>query len=192
MKMLSFYRPLAPRCTMVVLVTFVGAVIAGYNFPSELDWLFDHHVNFRSQAYEPVHPTLSMQHYAFFKIFTFNTAATLQVLSLGTIVFLFPCIRVALIGLSLGISFWSIGSPWLCCKFFLPHSLVELSVLIYACSISLSSGLKWLTGGPEGRWDIFKREFVANLKLFMLLIPFILLAALLEAYVTYRWCGSPL
>jgi len=192
MKILSFYRSLSIRCTMVVLVTFVGSLIAGYNFPSELDWLFDQHVNFRTEAYVPVHLTLSMQHHAFLKIFTFNAAATLQLLCLGTIVFLFPWIRIALIGLSMGISFWSIGSPWLCCKFFLPHSLVELSVLIYACSISLSSGLKWLTGGPEGRWNIFKYEFGANLKLFLALIPLILIAALLEAYVTYRWCSSPL
>jgi len=192
MKILSFYRSLPIRCTMVVLVTFVGSLIAGYNFPSELDWLFDRQVNFRTEAYVPVHLTLSMQHHAFLKIFTFNAAATLQLLCLGTIIFLFPWIRVALIGLSLGISFWSIGSPWLCCKFFLPHSLVELSVLIYACSISLSSGLKWLTGGPEGRWNIFKYEFGANLKLFLALIPLILIAALLEAYVTYRWCSSPL
>lgn len=177
---------------MVVLVTFVGSLIAGYNFPSELDWLFDRQVNFRTEAYVPVHLTLSMQHHAFLKIFTFNAAATLQLLCLGTIIFLFPWIRIALIGLSLGISFWSIGSPWLCCKFFLPHSLVELSVLIYACSISLGSGLKWLTGGPEGRWNIFKYEFGANLKLFLALIPLILIAALLEAYVTYRWCSSPL
>jgi uncharacterized membrane protein SpoIIM required for sporulation len=88
----------------------------------------------------------------------------------------------------LGASFWGVNSPLLCCKFFLPHSLIELSVLIYACAISLRSGLKCLIGGPEGRWNIFKCEFVANLKLFLLLIPFILLAALLEAYVTYRWC----
>jgi uncharacterized membrane protein SpoIIM required for sporulation len=173
---------------MVVLVTFMVALISGYNFPSELDWLFGHRINFRTEAYVPAHPTLSMQHRAFLKIFTFNTAATLQILVLGTIVFLFPWIRISAIGYSLGASFWGVNSPLLCCKFFLPHSLIELPVLIYACAISLSSGLKWLTGGAEGRWNIFKREFVTNLKLFLLLIPFILLAALLEAYVTYRWC----
>lgn len=173
---------------MVVLVTFMVALISGYNFPSELDWLFGHRVNFRTEAYVPVHLTLAMQHHAFMKVFILNSGATLQILCLGTVVFLFPWIRISAIGYSLGASFWGINSPLLCCKFFLPHALVELSVLIYASSISLSSGLKWLNGGREGRWNILKREFVANLKLFLLLIPFILLAALLEAYVAYRWC----
>jgi len=191
MNLLSFYRPLPLRCTMVVLVTFTVSFIAGYHFAPELNGLFDNPINFRTEAFVPVPPTLSMQHHAFLHIFTYNAAATLQILGVGTIIFLFSWIRITAIGLSLGISFWSIGSPWLCCKFFLPHALVEMSVTIYACSISMSSGLKSLTGGPGGRWNILKREFVANLKLFLLLIPFILLAALLEAYVTYRWCSSP-
>lgn len=186
MNLLSFYRPLPLRCTVLVVITFIVTLIAGYRFPSELDWLFGHHANFRNEAYVPIHHTLSEQHHALLHIFACNTAATLQILSLGTFIFLFPCIRIALIGYSMGAAIWGINSPLLCCRFFLPHALVEMSVIIYACSISMNSGLKWLTGGPEGRWKILNREFMANLKLFLALLPFILLAVLFEAYVTYR------
>jgi len=185
MKLLSFYRPLPLRCTVIVVVTFIAALIAGYRFPSEMDWLFGQHPNFRNEAYAPIHHSLSEQHHAFFHIFAYNTAATLQILSLGTFIFLFPCIRIALIGCSMGAAFWALTHLCYAVGFF-SHALVEMSVIIYACSISMRSGLRWLTGGPEGRWKIFKREFVANLKLFLALIPFILLAALLEAYITYR------
>ncbi len=182
-----YYRPLPVRCTMAVVAAFLVAFMVGYWFAPELDWLFGHHVNFRDVPYVPVHVPLSQQHRTLLTISTYNTLATAQILCLGTIIFVFSLLRVALVGCSLGVAFWSIGSPWLWGRFFLPHSLVELPVLFYACAISMSSGIKWLAGGPEGRWCILKREFVANLKLFLLLIPLIIFAALLEAYVTNRW-----
>jgi hypothetical protein len=43
----------------------------------------------------------------------------------------------------------------------------------------------WMAGGPRGRWNILQREWLANLKLFLLLIPLIIMAALLEACVTH-------
>jgi len=191
MSLLRFYRPIPVRCMMVIVGVFLVAFVAGYRFAPQLgkkEWFTGHPpVNFRDTPYVPIHTPLSEQHQAFLHIFTYNTLATAQILSFGTVIFLFSFFRIAMVGCPLGVAFWYLGSPWLWARFFLPHALVELPVLFYAGAISMNSGLRWLVGGPEGRWRILKRELAANLKLFLLLIPFVIFAALLEAYVTNRW-----
>jgi len=122
----------------------------------------------------------------FLRIAAHNHMTIALALCLGSTIFLFPLIKAALLGCIMGVAFWNLGSPWLWARFLLPHALVELPVIFYACAISMSSGLKWLAGGPEGRWCILKRELAANLKLFLLLIPLIIFAAFLEAYITNR------
>jgi len=191
MNLLGYYKPLPVRCAMFVVVTFLIALVVGYKFAPELsaeDSLIKLDLlNFRDKPFEQVHVPLSDQHQQFFKLAMHNTMTIALVLYLGTVVFFFPLFKDAVLGCLGGVALWNLGSPWLWGRFLFPHALVELPVIFYASAVSMSSGLKWLAGRPEGRWGILKRELVANLKLFLLLIPLIIFAALLEAYVTNRW-----
>jgi len=172
---------------MVVMITFLVSLLVGYALAPEIgkDWGPDM-LNFRETSFVPVPSPLSDRHQKFVKYLAHNTKVIALALCLGPVIFFYPLIRAGCLGGIIGVALWNLGSPSLWGRFLLPHSLVELPVTLYVDVIAMQGGLKWLAGGPEGRWNILKREWVANLKLFLLLIPLIILAAVLEAYVTNR------
>jgi len=186
MKLFSFYRPLPLRCMMIVVISFLIALLVGYNFAPELEDWGPKMVNFRDTLFVPVHAPLSERHPKLGKYVAHNTKVIALALCIGPVIFFYPLIRTVCLGGIIGAALWNLGSPWLWGRFLLPHSLVELPVSLYVDAVAMHGGLRWLAGGPEGRRGILKQELVANLKLLLLLMPLIVFAGLLEAYVTNR------
>lgn len=191
MRLTRYFPPLPLRCILVVLVVFWVALMAGYNFGPDfgtkdslvgLDF-----VNYRDRPYVLTHVAMAEKHQKFLRFIAHNGMVCVVVLCLGPVIFFYPLIKASLLGFIIGVGLWNLGSPWLWGRFFLPHSLVELPVILYVDAIAMRSGLRWLAGGPEGRRSILRHELATNLKLFLLLIPLIIFAAYLEAYITCRW-----
>jgi len=192
MNLLSYYRPLPLRCTVVVVVTFMIGLGLGYHFApefsSEDSFIHIDCVNYRDKPYTHELVSIRDQNKMFLSVASHNALLIALTLSLGSLVFFFPLIRSSVLGCVMGICLWSLGSPLLWWKFLLPHSLIELPVIAYVNAVGMKSGLRFVMGSPQGRSVILKHELKANMKLFALLLPFIIFAALLEAYVTRRLC----
>jgi stage II sporulation protein M len=126
-----------------------------------------------------------------FQIFLFilenNVTKLLLVLLLGIFAGIIPLFASFANGMILGI-FGCIVSESLSWKFFLvgilPHGIIEIPVLILATAIGMRIGkvaLWRLFGGKSG----IKKELAKALKFYiMVLVPLLILAAAIEAFVT--------
>ncbi|MCK4918976.1 MAG: stage II sporulation protein M [Candidatus Pacebacteria bacterium] len=123
----------------------------------------------------------------FLFIFENNVSKIFLLLPLGIFAGIFPLFFVSANGLVFGI-FAQISSSLISWEFFIlgiaPHGIIEIPVLLLATAISLKIG-------KVAIWKILKKdkdflsEFSKAIKFYILiLLPLLLIAALIEAYIT--------
>lgn len=142
--------------------------------------------NHRDKPYMAKEVPVEVQHKRFLHFVMHNSLATAELLFIGMCLFIYPATNAALLGFFLGVFYWSTGSPQLFMRFNLPHGLVEIPLGIYAAALGQTSGWRWLSAGAGRRWPQFKLEAAANARAALVLFPLVVIAALLEAYVTKR------
>lgn len=191
-KSVSLFRPVSIQHLVIILGMFAATFLVGFEIAPKLahsEWWVQkvRVVNFRDTPYVKTTLTWSEQHDRFVKIALHNSKIFAVLMIAGTTCFLLPVIEIAALGFVVGVACWNLGSPWLYPRFFLPHALLELPLFIYVRAVVLGSGWKWLVSGSGRRWRTLKEELTANLRMIPVLLPLVVLAAFLEAYVTSRW-----
>ena len=117
-----------------------------------------------------------------------NATKTLLAIVLGVMLGIVPMIFLFANGIALAVA-WSLSSqnrgPWLALLSILPHGVIELPAVFLGTSIGLmigSQALKRLTGKSE---TPIGTELLQGLRYFCsVLLPLLLVAALVEAFVT--------
>ena len=191
-KIISYVRPVSTTHISITVAAFAASCLLGFYFAPELgrsDWWGQkvRVLNFRDKPYVKKSLTLSEQHHKFIEYALHNSRVFAIMVIAGTICFLLPVFQISVLGFIFGVAFWNLGSPWLYPRLFLPHGLIELPLRVYVNALVMGSGWKWLFSGSGKRWRTLKEELMANLRVMPVILSLIVLAALLEAYVTSRW-----
>jgi stage II sporulation protein M len=121
-------------------------------------------------------------------IFLNNGFKTLLAILLGGLLGIVPIIFLFTNGVALGVA-WSVSSytrgPWISLLSLLPHGVLELPAVFLGTSIGLRIGLqalRRLTGRSEAK---IGAELAQGLRYFLtIILPLLLAAALVEAFVT--------
>jgi len=169
-------------------LVFVGGVFAGYsfvyNFPEETQQIVEELKEFFASGEEMTQ----------FQIFLFilknNITKLFMILLLGIFAGIIPLLASFANGMILGI-FGCLVAESLSWQFFLvgilPHGIIEIPVLILAAAIGMRIGkvaLWRLFGGKTG----IKKELAKALKFYIIiLVPLLILAAVIEAFVTTKF-----
>jgi len=132
-------------------------------------------------------------------IFRQNTLATFYDLFLGVIFGFVPVVSIAINFFALGFlagpvasadpAFTSITLP----QFFLaiaPHGIFEIPAIFLAAGFGMRFGWQWLLPSSSGRrLRVFKQSFFDVLKILPLVIVLLVVAAIIEGFVTGRLIG---
>ena len=132
-------------------------------------------------------------------IFRQNTLVTFYDLFLGAILGLVPVISIVVNFFALGFlagpvasadpAFTSITLP----QFFLaiaPHGIFEIPAIFLAAGFGMRFGWAWLLPSSSGkRWKVFKVSFFDVLKILPLVIVLLVVAAMIEGFVTGKLIG---
>jgi uncharacterized membrane protein SpoIIM required for sporulation len=112
----------------------------------------------------------------------FKTFATGIFFGIGSLYILFN--NGLLVG-SFEYMFFAQGLGWKSIMVIWIHGTIEISSIIIAGAAGLIVGSSILFPGTYSRYQSFRRGIKDAMKIVLALIPFLLLAALLESYVTY-------
>lgn len=121
-------------------------------------------------------------------IFFNNAVKTLLAIVLGIVLGIVPTIFLLANGIALGVA-WSVSSatrgPWISLLSLLPHGVLELPAVFLGTSIGLSIGYHGVRR-LAGNFEIHSgTEMVQGLRYFFtVIIPLLIAAALVEAFIT--------
>lgn len=180
----EYIRILWPYLVIIIFV-FFGSLIAGYvsaaNFPSMADTLMK---GFSARF----GPLLTMSPlYIMLTIFLNNSFVSLLSLVLGMALGIFPLIFIAFNGFFVGVISYIVGQQKGFLFIFLallPHGIIELPMVFLSASTGLRLGYHvflYLIGKPTE----LKKEFIEGIKFyFQLIVPLLLVAAIIETFIT--------
>jgi stage II sporulation protein M len=128
-------------------------------------------------------------------IFLNNSFKTLLAILLGGLLGIVPFIFLLTNGIALGVA-WSLSSsvrgPWISLLSLLPHGVLELPAVFLGTSVGLKIGseaLRRLIGKSAAKMGA---EVIQGLRYFLaVILPLLLAAALVEAFVTAALIGRP-
>jgi len=169
-------------------LVFVGGAFAGYsfvyNFPEETQQIVEEFKEFFASGEEMTQ----------FQIFLFilknNITKLFMILLLGIFAGIIPLLASFANGMILGI-FGCLVTESLSWQFFLagilPHGIIEIPVLILAVAIGMRIGKVAIWRIFGGKTEI-KKELAKALKFYIIiLVPLLILAAAIEAFVTTKF-----
>jgi len=125
----------------------------------------------------------------FLTIFYVNTRTSFLIMMLGALLGIFPFISLWLNGTILGILFGKYiaeGGNYLGFMMgILPHGIIEIPAIIIAASQGFRLG-KEVVSPPIGlnRSEAIKLNITKGIKLFVLILPLLLIAAVIEVYIS--------
>ncbi|HOC78390.1 MAG TPA: stage II sporulation protein M [Methanofastidiosum sp.] len=125
----------------------------------------------------------------FLTIFYVNTRTSFLIMMLGALLGIFPFISLWLNGTILGILFGKYiaeGGNYLGFMMgILPHGIIEIPAIIIAASQGFRLG-KEVVSPPTGlnRSEAIKLNITKGIKLFVLILPLLLIAAVIEVYIS--------
>lgn len=121
-------------------------------------------------------------------IFLNNSVKSAMAIFLGTLLGILPVIFLLINGAALGaIVYVSLGSRgvWLSTMAILPHGIIELPAVLLATSIGLLLGGQVLKRLARRPLPPLRNELASAARfLFKVIVPMLLIAALIEAYLT--------
>ncbi len=180
----EYIRILWPYLVIIIFV-FFGSLIAGYasaaSFPSMAETLMK---GFSARF----GPLLTMSPlYIMLTIFLNNSFVSLLSLVLGMALGIFPLIFIAFNGYFVGVVSYIVGQQKGFLFIFLallPHGIIELPMVFLSASTGLRLGYHvflYFIGKPTE----LKKEFLGGLKFyFQLIMPLLLVAAIIETFIT--------
>ena len=125
----------------------------------------------------------------FLTIFYVNTRTSFLIMMLGALLGIFPFLSLWLNGTILGILFGKYiaeGGNYLGFMMgILPHGIIEIPAIIIAASQGFRLG-KEVVSPPTGlnRSEAIKLNITKGIKLFVLILPLLLIAAVIEVYIS--------
>lgn len=125
----------------------------------------------------------------FLTIFYVNTRTSFLIMMLGALLGIFPFISLWLNGTIIGILFGKYiaeGGNYLGFMMgILPHGIIEIPAIIIAASQGFRLG-KEVVSPPTGlnRSEAIKLNITKGIKLFVLILPLLLIAAVIEVYIS--------
>lgn len=161
-------------------------------------------------SYSPLHDNLHLQvekistiaqelnekehaeHWFFVFIFLNNAIKTVAIVYLGVFFGIFPFFFIMLNGMILGYLYYTIeisgqNAAVIFLKGIAPHGIIEFPVILIAGAYGLRAGLlvlKKIIGRSKGEKDSIVRFFKLTIPLSLTMIGLLVLAALIESYIT--------
>lgn len=166
----------------VFALSILGGYIFALSYPAEMQQVLEEVVK---EALFIGEEATSSQ--LFFFIFENNASKLFIMLLLGIFAGLIPFLSILANGMILGIVAQVVTQDISWTFFFLgilPHSIIEIPVLIVSTAIGMKIGkiAVWRIFGGE---KIFRKEWTKAIKFYILVLaPLLFIAALIEAYIT--------
>lgn len=192
------------------LLMFSGAAI-GYVYHEPFTLIINQVLEQLADAVEKIHQDDSVSN-MFWTIFLNNTRAVIMFIFLGTFIFFMPALSMFSNGLLLGYIFQAgemgeLSNTAVFVYGILPHSIIELPVVIIAGGVGLFLGIRvlaWLFGPGKlfahlfdtssrrtstdeflrESWSVIKRRIIGVLVLLAIMILLLAVAALIESTIT--------
>lgn len=168
---------------LVFLIALILSYILGYFYPEVFEYLF----NFGGL---PDEGSLSVMLYIFFN----NTRIVFMLIFFGFIFGILPAAIILVNGFTVGIvAEYTIKNEGILFLLtgLLPHGIVEIPVILLGAGVGFYSGmLAYRTLLKRVSFDTFKHSFIGAAWIFFLLaVPLLLIAAIIEVYVTSPLLG---
>ncbi len=186
------------RFILISFLIFSLSVLYGYFFalflPSQADLIIK---NFQESFSSLIELSSFFQ---FLIIFLNNTLVAFLAVFLGLIIGVFPFLVLFLNGTLLGVMIYFSKvniSLFAFIALVLPHGIIEIPVIIISCAVGFNLGVVFLRElrnkfnkekRNPGQLKIIKKEAINAFSFFLtIIIPFLLLAAAIEAFITARF-----
>ena len=140
-------------------------------------------MDFNRNSFSPRPKSPAESRAKFFEYVVHNGLAALMITALGLCLFFFPAIAISILGVACGFLFWHTNSPMVYARLLLPHGVVELPATFYVAAVAQSCGWKWVWAGSGKRKREFMNQAGIACRCFLVAIPLLVIAAILEAYV---------
>ncbi len=174
------------RIFYITLLLFVAAVLFGYFYTV---YNYDKVIQSFNETFGFVDGLQEMPNsYIFIFIFLNNTIKSLLAIFLGIAFGIFPIYFIAangyLVGLILAISVYSAGLKYFLAGV-LPHGILEIFAIVYASSLGIWLGWKYFRKVRLNKHEEYKEGLKYSWRAFCRLVfPMLLVAALIEVYIT--------
>ncbi len=173
------------RSLLLITTVFVMSVLSGYFLGTFLN---DTAENFVNQTFQQFEFAKDLEHYELFLfIFSNNALKSFASMILGISFGIVPVLFVVLNGLIIGVVVAVVGAKmglFLTVALLIPHGILEIPAILISSSYGLNLGMETFRKFRGGDVDL-NRCLLENLKKFAKIpLPMLLIAALIETYIT--------
>jgi len=193
------WRGVRPYVIFAAILFFASIVVGGAS-EGRVDWL-DSMIGSLKKLAETASESEHPQQAMFSSIAFNNIYASLMAMFMGIVGGIMPIITLITNGMVMGYLFKGLANQGeniglLIVKGILPHGILELPALFFACGYGIRLGFQLIKGifgsliGKTAPWSGFALALKGSVPAALLLIVLLLVAALLESTVTYWMMGS--
>ncbi|BBI35993.1 stage II sporulation protein M [Cohnella abietis] len=177
------------------VILFFAAVVIGATPNAPTEYLSQQIKSLQSLA-DDINKASNPEFKAFLLITANNVSNTLLVMVLGIVAGIMPIVMLISNGLVMGYLLSEIADKghnvWLLIvKGILPHGIFELSAIFLACAFGMRFGITLFKGvlgsllGKTKPWHPFVRTATGSVPALIVIIVFLVIAAIIESTITY-------